>query len=401
MTDGIDRRVAVDRLRSAVDAHPPDGDSVVVAPEAVAGRTVAGDVTAPVSVPERPFATMDGFALVAGAGGPRPIVNSVAPADDPDRLADGTAVRVATGAPLPDGADAVVPVEEATVRDGRLVAASPPPEPGANLFPAGGTAAEGEVLFASGDRLSSRHAALLCDLGIERVAVEPLRDTAVLATGTEIARGVQPDRDSAMLAGLLRGGGCEPTALPPVPDDRERVAAAVARAAAEFDLVITAGGTSVGAGDHVGDVLADHDPLFDGIALRPGSPATVAVVDETPVCALPGKPLAAHTVATLVLRPALAATPDGRDPATVPAVAATDVDLPDEAAEYAIPVDLADGQAVPIGQGDGTSALYGDRFRPGRVASSTRATLADGVVIADDPLVAGEDVRVVPYGVIE
>ncbi|UIP00451.1 molybdopterin molybdotransferase MoeA [Halobaculum sp. CBA1158] len=404
--DEIEREAAVDRLRTRFDAGPTaieatdtgGSASETVGPEAIGGRVLTEAVVAPSTVPARPFATMDGFALAAGDDAPRRIAGRVDPADDPGALADGTAVRIATGAPLPEGADAVVPVEHATVEGDRLVGAAPVPEPGAHLFPAGASATEGEVLFEPGRRLAPRHAALLCDLGIDRLAVAPRRSAAVLATGTEIVRGDQPDRDSAMLANLLRGWGCVPTVLDPVPDERERVASAIEAAAADHDLVVTAGGTSVGAGDHVGDALADHDPLFAGVALRPGRPTTAAVVDGTPVCAFPGKPLAAHTAATLVLGPALV---DSADAATVTATATSRVAFPSDSVEYAVPVALDDGDVTPVGQGDGPEALYGERFRPGRVASATRATLADGLLVTDDDVAAGDRVAVTPYGVIE
>jgi molybdopterin molybdotransferase len=391
-----DRREAAAALRSAVERHAPATDPERVSLDAVAGRTVARAVTAPADVPARAFATMDGYAVAAAEEGPRTVDGRVGPADDPGALGAGDAVRVATGAPLPAGADAVVPVEDATVADGRLDA--PALSPGTNTYPAGGTAEADETLFPAGARLAPRHAALLRDVGVDRVAVRPRRSVGLLATGTEIHRGEQPDRDSEMLANLVRRWGHEPTVLSPVPDERGLVEAAVGRAAADHDVVVTTGGTGFDAGDHVGRLLDDHDPVFAGVALRPGRLVAAAVVDGTPVCALPGKPLAAHTAATLVCRPALAG---GHGDATVAATAASDVALPDRDAAYAVPVRLDGERAVPVGQGDGPAALYGARFRPGRVASSTRATLADGLVVTRDPLVAGESVAVTPYEVVE
>jgi molybdopterin molybdotransferase len=396
VTDPTDRRDAASALRARVESLAPAGDPEQVAPDAVADRTTARTVTAPADVPARPFATMDGFALSTGDDGPRSVAGQVGPADDPDSLGEDAAVRVDTGAPLPARADAVVPVEDATVTDGRLDA--PALAPATNVYPAGATAAADEVLFPAGTRLAPRHAALLRDVGVDSVPVRPRLSVGVLATGTEIYRGEQPDRDSDVLANLFRRWGHEPTVLSPVPDERGLVEAAVGRAVADHDVVVTSGGTSAGAGDHVGRVLAPHDPLFAGVALRPGRPATAAVVDGTPVCALPGKPLAAHAAAALVLRPAFTGE---RGDATTAATVDSDVALPAADVEYAVPVALDDGRAVPVGQGDDPAALYGSRFRPGRVASSTRCTLADGLVVTRDPLVAGESVAVTPYEVVE
>ncbi|SDY94245.1 molybdopterin molybdotransferase MoeA [Halopenitus persicus] len=398
MGDWTERVVAVKRLRACLDTHV-ERDAVRVTLGEIAGRTVAEAVVVPTNVPDRPFATMDGYALATADTSPRPISGSVETTDAPDSLVDGTAARVATGAPLPKGADAVVPIEEAIVKDGRLVGSAP--AAGQHLYPAGATAAQGETVFEPGDRLAPRHASLLRDVGIDRVSVRSRPTVGILATGTEIVQGDQPDRDSAMLASLLREWGMKPAILDPVPDDRRRIVAALERAAARHDLVVTSGGTSVGAGDHVGSVLADHDPIFTGVALRPGRPTTAAIVDGTPVCALPGKPVAAHTAATLLLRPALVSrTRDSVDP-TVTVPATNDVAVPDTDVEYAVPVSLRDGCAVPTGQGNDADDLYGKLFKPGRVASSTRVTLADGVVITTESIAADQPVSVTPYGVIE
>ncbi|WP_225935462.1 molybdopterin molybdotransferase MoeA [Halobaculum magnesiiphilum] len=401
MSDPVDRETAVSRLRSWFRSHDPAGTAAQIGAAEIAGRTVAEPVVAPADVPARPFATMDGFALASDDTQPRPVEGGVAPEDDPEGLTAGAAVRIATGAPLPDGADAVVPVEASTVVDGALTTDAP--APGTNVFPSGATAAAGDTLFEAGERLSPRHASLLADVGIDRVAVRPRRSAAVLATGTEIAAGEQPDRDSAMLANVLRRWGCDPAVLDPVPDDAGRVADAIAEAADRFDFVVTAGGTSVGAGDHVGAALADTDRLggdllFDAVALRPGRPTTAAVVDGTLVCAFPGKPLAAHKAATLVLRPAMTGE---HGTATVSATAASFVDLPDGPGAYAVPVHLRDGRAVPAGQGTDSASLYETRFRPGRVSSSTRCTLADGLAVREEPIERGEPVAVTPYEVIE
>ncbi|WP_255149304.1 molybdopterin-binding protein [Halorarius halobius] len=391
--DLLDRSTAAARLS---DGWQRPSETVTVGREAIAGRTVAAPVTATADVPAADFATMDGFAFRAEDPYPLTVVAAVAPADDAPPLGEREAVRVATGAPLPERADAVLPVEEATVTDGTLT--GPALQSGTNRYPAGATASDGEVLFGVGTRLAPRHAALLADVGIDTVTVRRRLSVGVLATGTEIATGEQPDRDSELLANLVREWGHEPALLEPVADDDDAVRAAIEAAAADHDAVFTSGGTSAGAADFVRGVLADHDTLFSGVALRPGRPTTAALVDGTLVCALPGKPLAAHAAATLVARPALAGT--DRLP-TVSADPTCRVELPDAPVEYAVPVRLDDGRATPLGHEDSPFPLYGTRFAPGRVASSTRLTLTDSVVVTTDPLVPGTAVDVVPYEVVE
>ncbi|WP_066414786.1 molybdopterin molybdotransferase MoeA [Halorubrum aethiopicum] len=396
MTRAVTRSAAVELLRDRTAAVVPEGTAERVPLDSIAGRVAAEPVAAPADVPATDFATMDGFAFAAGDGYPLEVVDRAGPADEAPTVGPGEAVRVATGAPLPARADAVLPREDATLRDDRL--AGPPIEPGTNRYPAGATARAGERLFAPGDRLAPRHAAFLRDVGIERVPVRPRPSVGILATGTEICEGVQPDRDSEALANLVRGWGGDPAILEPVPDDGTRVREAIRSAAAAHDLVLTSGGTSVGRGDHVDRALADHDRAFSAVDLRPGRPTTAAVVDGTLVCALPGKPLAAHTAAVLLVAPAFAAR---ESEPTVRATAAVDLDLPAADLEYAIPVDLTDGRADPAGQGSSAGDLYRGTFAPGRVASSTRVARADGLALTTEPLVAGEPVAVRPYEVLE
>lgn len=397
-TSPVARLVAVERLRDRARTLRDDRPTERVALDSVAGRALAAPVTAPGDVPARGFATMDGYAVAAADEGPFAVVGRVGPEDDPPAIERGETVRVATGAPLPARADAVLRREDATVEDGRLSAA--PVTPGTNVYPAGATATAGERLFDVGDRLAPRHAALLRDVGVETVTVTRPLEVAVLATGTEIHEGRQPDRDSEMLVNLARRWGLDPTFAGTVPDDPERVREAIAAAAADHDVVLTSGGTSVGHADHVVAALRDleGDVAFRGVALRPGRPVTAATVDGSVVCALPGKPVAAHVAATLVVGPALT----GRD--RLPSVAAdfaARVTLPDADFEYAVPVTLANGRARPLGHGDSPLDLYDERFRPSRVASSTRVTLADGVVVTRTALDAGERVAVVPWEVVE
>ena len=391
----VARSVAVERLlglRESLGAG--SGERVDLA--RVAGRVLAEPVDAPGDVPRHDRATMDGYAFAADGEYPLELVGEVFPEDDPPGIERGEAVEVATGAPLPASADAVLMREEATVEDGAL--SGPSLDPGTNVYPAGATAAAGERLFEAGRTLAPRHAALLRDVGVGSVTVRRPLEVAVVATGTEIHEGRQPDRDSEMLCNLLRRWGHAPAVEEPVPDDAAAVREAIATGASENDAVVTTGGTSVGHADHVVGTLLEHEVLFRGVALRPGRPVTVASVDGTPVFALPGKPVAAHTAATLVCRSFFAG--EHRLP-TLDARAASRLTVPDQEVEFAVPVTLDGSEATPLGHADSALALYGERFAPGRVSSSTRVTLADGLVLTEEGFDAGERVPVVPYGVVE
>ncbi|MDS0297790.1 molybdopterin molybdotransferase MoeA [Halogeometricum sp. S1BR25-6] len=400
------RSVAADRLLE-LRAARPDAPTERVELVAAAGRTLAEPVAAGYDVPAYDRATMDGFALAADDDYPLTVVGRVFPEDDPPSIRAGEAVEIATGAPLPPEADAVLMREEATVEDGRL--SGPSLSPGTHVYPAGATAAAGERLLSAGETVEPRHAALLRDVGVDRVTAYRPLNVGVLATGTEIREGRQPDRDSEMLVGLVGRWGHRAEILDAVPDEKAAVRRAIGEAAAGHDAVLTTGGTSVGHADHVVGVLAEHEMLFRGVALRPGRPVAAATVAGTPVFALPGKPMAAHAAATLVLRPYFA----GRERlSTVEATSAARVTLPerDEGTEmeYAVPVTLDDEAgstdpptATPLGHAASSLSLYEERFAPGRVASSTRVALADGVVLTREALSAGEGVAVVPYEAVE
>ena len=393
--DPVARSVATERLlglRADLNAGP--GERVDLAH--LAGRVLAEPVDAPGDVPRYDRATMDGYAFAADDGFPLHVVGEVFPEDDPPEIEPTEAVAVATGAPLPASADAVLMRENASVEEGRL--SGPPLDPGTNVYPAGATAGAGERLFEAGRTLAPRHAALLRDVGIGTVAVRRPLEVAVLATGTEIHEGRQPDRDSEMLCNLLRRWGHDPEIGEPVPDEAAAVWEAIASATDEYDAVVTTGGTSVGSADHVVGTLLEHEVLFRSVALRPGRPVTVASVEGTPVCALPGKPVAAHAAATLVCRSLFAG--EHRLP-TVDARASARLSVPDDDVEFAVPVSVEGDEATPLGHADSALSLYGERFAPGRVASSTRITLADGLVLTREGFDAGERVAVVPHEVAE
>ena len=396
----LDRAEAVERvleLRSgALDGRPAEA----VPLEAVAGRTLAEAVVAEADAPPYDYATMDGFAFDASESFPLDVVDlEVYPEDDPPALGRGEAVRIATGAPLPGRANAVLRREDATLEDGRLTGEAV--SPGTYTYGRGSNVRAGERLFEAGEVLSPKDAILLGDLGYETVSVHTRFEAALLATGTEIHEGRSADLDSAMLAGLLRSWGARATYAGSVPDDPDRVEARIAELADGHDVVITTGGTSVGRKDYVLQALAALGTVhFHGVALRPGKPIAVATLADrgATAIAIPGKPIGAHTVATLVAR----AFFRGADPLpTVGATLARSVGIEDPAFEYAVPVSLDGDGAFPLGHVDSALSIYEGAFDASVLSSSTRASRADGFVLTRAPLDAGETVEVVPYTAIE
>lgn len=394
-----------------------------VALDSLAGRVLAADVVADEDVPPHSRATMDGVALDAGDDPPLSVAEgTLAPGDDPADHDPGTARRIATGAPLPVGADAVVPREDATVEDGRL--ASVPVASGDHVVRRGSVVTAGETVLSAGRRLAPRDAALLADLGRETVAVRERLSAAILATGTEIHEGREPDRDSAFLANLVRAWGGAPVLAGSVPDDSARVGERVRSLADGHDVVLTTGGTGVSDTDETRETLGGRpDVRVSDVAVRPGSNSTVAWLADAgaTVVSLPGPPGAAFASATLLARPLFV----GRSHAsTIAGTMACDLPVPDRDLTFVVPVELherrsADGgrgsptggegradnpddpRVVPFGHPTSTVELYDDRFRPHRVATCARLSAADGVVLTDEGLHADDRVAVRPYAVVE
>jgi len=389
-----------ERVRALREEWFPRLGVETVGIDRIAGRTVAEPIRAPTDVPARSHATMDGFAFDATDDYPLTLTEvEVFPEDDPPSLDAGAAVRIATGAPLPEGANAVLKREAAQLDGDQLDGADL--APGTYVYERGSNVGEGERLFAAGERLGPKDALLLADLGVETVEVYDPLSVGLLATGTEIHEGRQRDLDSAMLAGLVRVWGHEATHEGSVPDDYDRVESRLDALAHDHDVVMTTGGTSVGNKDFVVQALdAIGDLRFHRVNLRPGKPIAVAELPDHDAVAfaIPGKPIGAHAVTTLVARPFF--TGDASLP-SVTARMARAVDISVEGFAYAIPVTLGDGTAMPLGHADSLLPVYEDTFDPSVLSSSTRATRADGFVLTEFGVDQDESVDVVPYAAVE
>jgi len=391
-TDAVDR--VLDVRDRTLDVHPTE----TVPVDRIGGRVLATPITATADIPPFDYATMDGYAFDAADAYPLDIVDvDVYPEDDPPELDDGSAIEIATGAPLPAGANAVLKYEAATVDGDRL--RGPPIEPGTATYRRGSNVEAGTGVFDRGERLGPKDAVFLRDLGRETVeVVEPL-SVGVLATGSEIHEDRQSDLDSPMLQGLVRSWGHDATFEGTVPDDYERVKATIRRLGDRHDVVLTTGGTSVGKKDYVVRALGDTGTVeFHRVRLRPGKPIAFASLPDSVVFAIPGKPVGAHTVASLVVRPFFTGR---RDLPTRQRPIARDVDLGRGGFEYAVPVVLSEGEAMPLGHVDSPLRVYDREFDASVLSSSTRATQADGCVLTETALKAGEDVGVVPYAAIQ
>jgi molybdopterin molybdotransferase len=280
-------------------------------------RVLARSVAAPVNLPGFDNSAVDGYAVrfadLAITGETRlPVTGRIA-AGRSAEIEAGGAIRIFTGAPMPEGYDTVFMQEDARA-DGPDVILPAGLTKGANSRPAGEDVECGAPALAEGRRLTPPDRALLGALGIGHVEVRrPLR-VAVFSTGDEVVEPGQPlgpaglyDANRPMLIASLNRLGCRVTDLGILPDRRDAVARALAAAAPEHDLLLTSGGVSTGEEDHVKDAVAEAGALsFWRIGIKPGRPVTLGVAGGTPFIGLPGNPVAVFVTFAFVARPLIA-----------------------------------------------------------------------------------------------
>jgi molybdopterin molybdotransferase len=344
------------------------------------GCVLAEDVTAAVSLPSFDNSGMDGYAVQAADTNQSsertpvalPVTGEIAAGDTGAyRLEPGTVIRIMTGARLPAGADAVVPVEW-TNGGGTRVEIYRPVPPGNAVRYAGGDAAEGETLLTPGVRLRPMQIAVAASAGRKTVRVRPRPRVVVLSTGNELTEPGTPlvpgriwDSNSYMIAAAAREAGALACRRSVVPDDPAGVLPALEEQLAHADLLVTTGGVSMG-GEHdvVKAALRELGTVtFRKVAMQPGMPQGFGTIgeDRVPLFTLPGNPVSAYVSFQLFVRPAIAAL-QGADDLRLPAVRATltgSVRSPQGRRSYLRGV-LADGRVEPLsGQGSHQIAALG------------------------------------------
>jgi molybdopterin molybdotransferase len=284
------------------------------------GRVLTEPLIAPIDLPSFDNSAVDGyavrFATLAQSG------ETILPAAG--RIAAGhlsvaapaeSAVRIFTGAPMPEDFDTVFMQEDCRETGDGKVALPAGLQQGANRRPRGEDIARGEMALASGRRLGPREIALAAALGIDPLQVRRKLKIAIFSTGDEIVSPGEPlppaglyDSNRFALHTLLRRLQCDVTDLGILRDKRGEVGAALAGAARDHDAIITSGGVSTGEEDHVRAAMADAGSLaFWRLAIKPGRPVAMGVVGGTPLIGLPGNPVAVFVTFAYVVRPLLAA----------------------------------------------------------------------------------------------
>ncbi len=295
------------------------------------GRVLARDIAAPLPLPPFTNSAVDGYAvssrdlpqgeaqafIVSGrvqAGG-----SAAAP------VKRGEAMRIFTGAPMPDGADTVFMQEDVRLEDGKVVLPAGL-KPGANVRPAGEDIASGHAALRAGQRLRPQDVALAAAFGLTQLAVVRRIRVAVFSTGNELVSPGQPraaaqlfDSNRFMLMAMLARLGCEVSDLGILKDERTSLAIALKKVAGHHDLILTTGGVSTGEEDHVKAAVEGAGKLvLWRMAIKPGRPVAMGVIDGTPFVGLPGNPVASFVTFVHVVRPTILALSGARLQPLVP-----------------------------------------------------------------------------------
>ena len=299
-------------LAQLVDGLGQTEPEDVALTESVGRVPVQRMLTAAFDVPPFANSAMDGFAVIAADGAvPRPVIGeSRAGGPPPPRVEAGTAVRIMTGAPVPDGADAVVPIEEAS-EQGPTLHVQVAPRAGAHVRPAGHDVAAGTEVSLPDAPLSAATVGLLAAMGHASVSAHRPPRVAILSTGDELAAagarlgpGQIHDANGPALAAAVVEAGGEPMLLPRAGDDASAIEERLLEGARTADLVLVSGGVSVGQHDHVRSVIENLGSLaFWRIAVQPGKPLAFGTIGERRVVGLPGNPVSALVTFELFVRP--------------------------------------------------------------------------------------------------
>ena len=371
---------------------------------AAAGRILARDLIATMNLPPHANSAVDGYAVAHADLMPDretvlPVTGRAAAGHPLDRtVRRGEAIRIFTGAPMPDGADTVMMQEDCVVEDG-WVRLTPGIRKGANRRHAGEDIAEGEIALSAGQRLRAPDLGLAAALGQRELCVfRPLR-VALLSTGDEVRDPGAPllpgaiyDANRFMLAGLLAGLGCAVSDLGIRPDHEAVLVDTLAAACAQHDLIVTSGGVSTGEEDHVKSAVERLGSLhFWRLAIKPGRPVALGQVGGVPLIGLPGNPVAAVVTFVVLARPLIAklAGATACDPRLFPVRAGFDYRKKPGRREYV--------RARLERDGDAVVAVKYARDGAGILSSIVRS---DGLVILDEAaseLAVGSMVDFLPF----
>jgi molybdopterin molybdotransferase len=325
--------MSVDEAVAIIAARVSAVDEIQTVPlESADGRILAGDLSASLALPPFTNSAVDGYAvrnddLPQREEASFPVSGRIqAGASAPAPVKPGHAVRIFTGAPMPEGADTVFMQEDVRVEETGKVILPAGLRAGANVRPMGEDIPQGSAALAGGSRLRPQDIALAAAFGLTQLQVRRRIRVAVFSTGNEL---VSPgserkpaqlfDSNRFMLTAMLARLGCEVSDLGILRDDRAALAQGLKKVAGAHDLILTSGGVSTGEEDHVKAAVEEAGKLvLWRMAIKPGRPVAMGIIGGTPLIGLPGNPVASFVTFVHVVRPTVLALSGARPQALLP-----------------------------------------------------------------------------------
>jgi molybdopterin molybdotransferase len=325
--------MSVDEAVAIIAARVSAVDEIVTVPlESADGRILAGDLSASLALPPFTNSAVDGYAvrnddLPQREEASFPVSGRIqAGASALAPVKPGHAVRIFTGAPMPEGADTVFMQEDVRVEETGKVILPAGLRAGANVRPMGEDIPQGSAALAGGSRLRPQDIALAAAFGLTQLQVRRRIRVAVFSTGNEL---VSPgserkpaqlfDSNRFMLTAMLARLGCEVSDLGILRDDRAALAQGLKKVAGAHDLILTSGGVSTGEEDHVKAAVEEAGKLvLWRMAIKPGRPVAMGIIGGTPLIGLPGNPVASFVTFVHVVRPTVLALSGARPQALLP-----------------------------------------------------------------------------------
>lgn len=393
----IDQAIAMIRER----VTPVDGVEQLSLGDAD-GRVLARDLVSPINLPPFFNSAVDGYAvrhrdLSSDAETKLPVSGRIIAGDAAGALPPGVAARIFTGAPMPDGADTVFMQEDTREEDG-FVTLPAGLKRGANARPAGEDVKLGAELLPAGRILQPQDISLAAAVGLSELAVRRRVRVAIFSTGNEVAAthslpsGAIYDANRPLLISMLRRIGAQVSDLGVLRDAREPMAAALAQAAGDHDLILTTGGVSTGEEDHVKAAVEEVGALtFWRIGVKPGRPVALGVINGCAFAGLPGNPVAAFVTFVFIARPLVAQLAGAQLRKPLPLIAR---------AGFSYKKKKGRREYVRVVATYGEGAYVARKFPQDGAGVITSLTETDGLAEIDDDVTsvsAGEELRVYPY----